>query len=178
MIIGIAGLHGAGKSFLANIMSTKLKWRVVNKRDAMKKIYKKQPPVDDLTWEEWYRVLYGKVGAFNMMVMILDELIKEKRCFPIILDSVHNTDEWRAIKYAYPESILVGVFSPKRVRSARNEQGDEELDTKRIIYWHENILGELSCLLSEVEWAFSGCDSANLQLRKCYALRDYLNKRK
>lgn len=176
MIIGLTGLHGAGKSFLANIMSTRLKWRIVNKRNVMKEIYEKQAPVDDLTWEDWYRVLYGKVGAFNVMTMIIEEFVQEKERFPIVLDAVHNTDEWRAIKYVYPESLLVGVFSPKKIRIARNDQGDAELDVKRIIYWHENVLGELSCLLSEVEWAFSGCDCSDLQLRKCHALRDYLKK--
>lgn len=108
--------------------------------------------------------------------MVLDELEKKDDGVPIVLDAVHNPDEWRVIKRACPESILAGVFFPKRVRFDRNDQGDDNLDIKRNIYWHENMLGELSCLLSEIEWAFSGCDSYDLQLRKCYALRDYLKK--
>jgi len=180
MIIGLTGLHGVGKSFLAEIMSNKLKWRLVNKRNILASMYQKANPVDELTWEEWYRKLYGKIGAFNVMSLILSKLSEKESegKMPIVLDSVHNTDEWRAIKYAYPESILVGVFSPKRVRFSRNDQGDEELDTKRIIYWHENVLGEFSCLLSEIEWAFSGCNSPGLQLRECHILKDYLEKRK
>jgi len=176
MIIGLTGLHGAGKSFLAGIMNTGLKWRLADKRNILMNMYIKQTPIDDLTWEDWYRILYGKVGAFNVMTMILGEMDKEKEGLPIVLDAVHNTDEWRAIKYVYPESILVGVFSPKRIRFARHDEGDEDLDAKRIIYWHENVLDELSCLLSEVEWAFSGCDPPDFQLLKCLALKDYLEK--
>lgn len=179
MIIGLTGFHGAGKSFLADIMRNKLKWKLINKRDVLRKMYDKHPLVDDLTWEDWYKTLYGKLGAFKVMIMILDELNKEnKQGAPVVLDAIHNTDEWRAIKYAYPESILVGIFSPKRIRLTRHNQGDGELDKKRLIYWHENVLGEFSCLLSEVEWAFSGCDPYDFQLRKCFILRDYLKERK
>lgn len=121
MFIGLTGFHGAGKSFLADIMSHKLKWKLINKRDILKEIYDKYNPADDLIWEEWYWTLYGKLGAFRVMVMVLDELEKKDDGVPIVLDAVHNPDEWRAIKRACPESILVGVFSPKRVRFDRLE---------------------------------------------------------
>lgn len=176
MFIGLTGFHGAGKSFLADIMNDKLAWKLINKRDILKEMYGKHYPADNLTWEEWYRALYGKLGAFRVMTMILDEMEKEDDGVPVVLDAVHNTDEWKAIKRICPESILVGVFSPKRVRFFRNNQGDENLDARRLVYWHDSMLGGLSCLLSEIEWAFSGCDSYDLQLRKCYAFRDYLKK--
>ena len=174
MIIGITGFHGAGKSSLAEIMSKKLDWISINKRDVLRELYGKNQPVDNLTWEEWYRVLYGKVGAFKVMCMILDDLKINQNNTPIVFDSIHNMDEWRAIKYICHDAILVGVFSPKGVRASRNSQQDEDLDAKRILYWHENVIGEFSCLLAEIEWAFSGCDTSAVQIKGCYALRDYL----
>jgi len=177
IIVGLTGFHGAGKSFLAETMRRKLGWTLVNKRDTLRKLYGKSQPADDLTWEEWYRVLYLKAGAFKVMSMILDDLKVIKSRKPIILDSIHNTDEWRAIKCTCPDALLVGVFSPKRVRSSRNNQQDEVLDAKRILYWHENVVEGLSCLLSEIEWAFSGCDTQAMQANRCYALKDYLKGR-
>jgi hypothetical protein len=177
MIVGLTGLHGAGKSFLAQIMHDKIGWEVVIKRDVLRMIYEKSDPVDGLTWEEWYRVLYAKIGAYKMMCMVIDEARISERKSIVVIDSIHNTDEWRAVKHLHSEAILVGVFSPREIRQSRNTLKDVELDVKRIIYWHENVLGEFSCLLSEVEWAFSGCNPPQSQLRKCHLLKNYLNKR-
>lgn len=177
MFVALTGLHGAGKSFLAEVMSVNLGWNMIVKRDVFKLIFEKSKASKELTWEQWYRVMYEKVGAFAIMEMILGEIGLMKSDEIMVIDSVHNVDEWRAIKCANQKSILIGVFTPREIRCSRNNPGDEELDRKRIMYYHENVLGELSCLFSEVEWSFSGCDSRKMQLERCLTLEKYLKNR-
>ena len=70
--------------------------------------------------------------------------------------------------------MLVGVFSPQVVRTKRNSPQDAVLDSKRIKYWHDHYEESSVCLLSEVEWVFTGVNSLELQKAECAEFVNYL----
>ncbi|HAV11328.1 MAG TPA: hypothetical protein DCX32_02180 [Candidatus Moranbacteria bacterium] len=178
MLIGLAGLHGAGKTNLAHLLQKRKGWNYLNKRDVLIELYKE---TGDIFFEkkfmDWYRGLYVSLGSFEVMSLIMAKSFYVDTCITVV-DAIHGLEEWKAVKKICPRAILVGVFSPKEVRRRRNDPGDDVLDKKRISYWHERLHeGYEQCLLAEVEWAFSGVVSIDIQGMECDELEAYIMKR-
>ena len=58
MLIGITGLHGAGKSYFCNTIPPKFGFKVFSKKQELARIYKAKTGRDD--WANWYRKEYEK----------------------------------------------------------------------------------------------------------------------
>lgn len=174
MIIGLVGLHGCGKSHLSRILEDEFGWINVNKRQFLERMFSKSfssPQIQESI--DWYRYMYKSYGVVKIMELVLEGIPKEGR---VILDAIHNPREWLVVKNMYPKSMLVGVFAPQKIRSRRNSSQDVVLDIKRIKYWHECDEDSIGCLMSEVEWVFTGVNSLELQRRECREFMDYLKK--
>lgn len=155
MTLVLAGLHGAGKSHFASCIAAEFGWTVCVKRDLLMLIHSHAGVCSD--WVLWYRTLYKSKGSYEVMRMILDFVPPNDR---LIIDSIHNLAEWRAIKERYPDAVIAFVIAPKAVRIARNEQEDSLLDVQRVCFWHGE---DGSCLPSESEWCFNGAASTEVQ---------------
>lgn len=176
MIIGLAGLHGCGKSHLSDILQREFGWFKANKRKLLEEMFSKNfPSSESQDSIEWYRHMYKSYGAPKLMELVLEVIPKGA---PVILDAIHNPREWSVVKNTSLTSILVGVFSPQAVRAKRNSPQDAVLDTKRIRYWHDRDEETSACLLSEVEWAFTGVNSLELQKIECAEFVSYLKDSK
>jgi hypothetical protein len=151
--LGLVGHHGAGKSQLCRIAQRELGWRVVVKRDVLKAIC---PADSRLTpgWEEWYRSEFRRQGGFQIMRDILAAIPPSTNVS--IIDSIHTEGEWAAIKTTDEAALLIGVFSPESVRKARNLGRQNYSDEVRLHSWHESRMSVVPCLLSQLDWAFSG----------------------
>lgn len=176
MILALMGLHGSGKSYFATSIEAVFKWKVYVKRDLLKVLYEQEGDVK-VDWVDWYRKLYERVGPYEVMNKIL-KLIPESKD-PIILDSIHNLAELKALRDMHANNfVLAAVVAPKLVRLSRNDQEDIELDRKRISFWHEKTLdGNISCLFSEADWVFNGCVSKETRLLEFQNFLDYLTSR-
>lgn len=173
MIVGLTGLHGAGKSYTGKLLEEVFGWKYFEKRVYLQTLFKNDQKVKpSLKWIEWHRELYLKDGSFKIMKEILGKNFPIKKV--LIVDSVHNAEEWRAVKDTDSRAILVGVFSPSPVRAMRRDQEEGVLDKKRIIHWHESNDDNIVCLLSEVEWAFSGILPRELLTNQFNFLRHHL----
>lgn len=172
MMLVFIGLHGAGKSHLAELIKREYGWLVYNKRDLLKELYNHKNSNED--WITWYRSLYDSIGPYAVMEQLL-KLIPESGD-NTILDSVHNLSEWRAIQTTYHEAILVAVISPKPIRLARNEPEDKDLDIQRVKFWHKRETTKNDCLMAEVDWAFNGAATPEMLKKEFDALLAYLNK--
>src|ERR1035437_1700577 len=115
--VGLVGHHGAGKSHLCRIAQRELGWRVIVKREVLRDIC---PAYARLTpgWEDWYRSEYRRKGGCQMMKDILAATAPSRNIS--IIDSIHNEDEWAAVKTTDEAALLVGVFSPEIIRKERN----------------------------------------------------------
>lgn len=164
MLIGITGLHGAGKSFFCNTIPPKFGFKVFSKKKELAKIYKIKTGRDD--WENWYRKEYEKDPTKITEFMLLGINQKDN----VILDAVHSPIEWHIIKENFPNAELVEVISPDWVRSKRITSLEMEKDKKRIKYWHS----ENGCLLSEVMWSFNGAASEKLNEQSFKELIEYI----
>lgn len=172
MIIGLVGLHGCGKSNLSSIFEKEFGWINANKRKILENMFSKNfASPESHESIEWYRYMYKSYGAPKLMELILEIIPKEAH---IILDAIHNPREWSVVKNIFPVSMLVGVFSPQAVRAKRNSPQDAVLDSKRIKYWHNHDEESSICLLSEVEWVFTGVNSLELQKAECAEFVNYL----
>ncbi len=172
MIIGLAGLHGCGKSHLSGILEREFGWVNINKRRLLEEMFSKNfSSPESQESIEWYRHMYKSYGAPKLMELILEAIPKG---VPVILDAIHNSREWSIVKNTSPSSMLVGVFSPQTVRVKRNSPQDVVLDIKRIKYWHDHDEESSTCLLSEVEWVFTGINSVELQKAECAEFVNYL----
>lgn len=168
MIIGVTGLHGSGKSFLFKKLSDLMSVPYFYKRDALKSMANTQ------NWTKWYREKYKQLGVYQFTKLILEFIPTDS---PIVLyDTVHNPNEWAAIKDIDPNAILVGVFSPLSIRRSRNDKQDTTLDKKRVRYWHEPNKNKIACLTSEIQWAFSGCEEEPFLTNSIESFKDYIEK--
>ncbi|MDD5639664.1 MAG: hypothetical protein PHR47_02560 [Candidatus Pacebacteria bacterium] len=168
MIIGLTGLHGCGKSHIANILEKEFNCYLIDKRKSLEKYFSKQFfSVDSQESIEWYRSIYKEYGPATLINLLIEHIPNDKAT---IIDAIHNPIEWNTIKEKFPSSLLVGVFSPHIIRIARNNPQDILLDIKRINYWH----CDNQCLLSSIEWAFTGLASASFQKKECEVLMHYL----
>ncbi len=156
MILVFAGLHGAGKSHLASYIAAEFNWMACIKRDLLKLLHDCEC-ADATDWVSWYRALYASEGPYHVMRKLLNLLPLNDR---LILDSVHNLAEWKAIKERHPGAVLASVIAPKAVRIVRNEPEDESLDVQRIHFWHGN---DGSCLIAESDWCFNGAAPTEAQ---------------
>lgn len=177
MIIGLVGLHGSGKSHLSRILEDEFGWINVNKRQLLERMFSmsfSSPEIQESI--DWYHYMYKSYGVVKIMELVLEGIPKEGR---VILDAIHNPREWLVVKNMFPKSMLVGVFVPQLIRSKRNSPQDVILDKKRIRYWHECSEDSSSdCLMSEIEWVFTGVNSLELQRRECQEFMDYLKEYK
>lgn len=148
-ILALTGLHGSGKSHLSKLVSMRFGWRVLVKRDLLRQIHAQIGFTEQ--WEDWYRRQYATVGAINLTAQFVDLLPHGD----VILDAVHNLDEWRIIKSLRPSSVLAAVIAPASVRAMRNHGEDPTLDVRRVGYWHATEQ-EPGCLMSECDWCFNG----------------------
>lgn len=173
MIIGLTGLHGAGKSYIGKLLEEVLGWEHFKKREYLQKLYhssekRRSPP----NWLEWQSKLYLKKGSFKVMQEILAKDIPTQQV--LVVDAVHNAEEWRAVRAIESRAILIGVFSPSSIRAIRRDPEEELLDKKRIAHWHESNDDDIVCLLSHVEWAFTGTMPRELLVDQCKLLHHCL----
>lgn len=172
MIMGLVGLHGCGKSHLSDILERDFGWVNTNKRRVLEGMFsKKFSSPESQESVEWYRHMYKSYGVSKLMWLILEALPKSPL---VILDAIHNPREWSVVKNTFPAAMLAGVFSPQNVRAKRNSPQDAVLDIKRIKYWHDHGEESSECLLSRVEWVFTGVNSLELQKAECEELMNYL----
>lgn len=179
MIIGLTGLHGAGKSYTGQLLEEVLGWKYFEKRAYLQALYENDQKVNSLlSWFEWHRKLYSTKGSLKVMQEILEKNFPMQKV--LVIDAVHNAEEWRAIKDTDSRAILVGVFSPSPVRAIRRSPEEYLLDRKRITHWHEssNNNDDIICLLSEVEWAFTGMLPRDFLINQCKLLHSHLRETK
>lgn len=177
-IMGLCGLHGCGKSHIAKRIKGLLGYEIINKRTYLQlshQRYKLDPSDED--WESWYRDLYRERGARDVMRMILDEysLRNQGANGLVVVDAVHNIEEWKLIKETY-HAILVLVASPQRVRYQRHPKSPHHtatLDQRRVRYGHADADIDF-CLFAQAEWAFSGVMSHKLLDLSINALGQWL----
>lgn len=171
MILVFTGLHGAGKSHLGELIRAEYGWSVYNKRDLLRELHGCKGY--DKDWVTWYRALYSSIGPYAVMNKLLRIIPESGNC--LIIDSIHNLAEWRAIRAKYHKAILAAVISPKTTRLARNGHEDKELDIQRIKFWHEHDnVAEDGCLMAEAQWAFNGAATSEAQRTEFEALLAYL----
>ena len=156
MMLVLTGLHGSGKSYLSSLISAKFGWEVCVKRELLRLLHAQDGK--DKDWVAWYRELYADVGPYEVTKRLMALVPSGNR---LILDSVHNHTEWKAISEARKDSILATVIAPRRVRVARNGPEDPGLDTRRIGFWHDSE-DHQACLASECEWSFNGAAAPKL----------------
>lgn len=152
MLIGITGLHGAGKSYFCNTIPTKFGFKVFSKKQELERIYRTKTGKSD--WTNWYRKEYEK-DAQRITEFILMGIKKEEN---VIFDAVHSPVEWHIIKKQFPNAELIEIVTPELIRLQRVQSEDIKKDLKRIEHWHSNN----GCLLSEVSWSFNGAASKDL----------------
>ncbi|MBI5449270.1 hypothetical protein HY948_03045 [Candidatus Gottesmanbacteria bacterium] len=167
MIIGLAGLHGAGKSTIAALLHDLFGWKIVDKMSFLHSLYENSG--SGLSWEEWRGEKYRKEGAYKIMGLVLGMVQSPTEI--LVIDSVHNRAEWLAIRETDPNALLIGVFAPATLRKKRKGL-ITEADKRRTDYWHET-----GCLLACIEWTITGTGSTRLQSSECRALARYLKTR-
>ncbi len=171
MIIGLTGFHSCGKSVLADFLVQRFGWRRVVKRLLLKEW--SGAGEDESLWTAWYRDLYQKMDSREIMHHLLGQIKYDPLAREVILlDAVHSHGEWQAIKEADPTSLLVGIFIPQSIRLQRSSQEDLTLDAKRKRFWHSD--NGQNCLLSEIEWSFSGTAGDALRALEAQGLFDHL----
>jgi len=166
MMLALSGLHGSGKSHLSALIASGFGWDICVKRDLLKLLHISENITGD--WVVWYRTLYAAEGAYEVTRKLMGFVPARDR---IILDSVHNLTEWRAVRSLRPDAILASVIAPKAVRAARNGSEDPGLDIQRILFWHGDK-ESASCLAAESEWCFNGAASAEVQRTEFEAFLD------
>lgn len=155
-LIGLTGLHRAGKSFFRDSgIPERHGYAVVNKKDLVTKLCKKsfaeegrdfEQVVDrellkqgfslDCSQEDRAKVVwavcnswYGqqmKSQAVNITKQIVDTA-REEYGDKVILDAVHNNLEWHIIHEYVPESALLLFDTPKHIRDSR--PGEDSVQT-------------------------------------------------
>ena len=170
MIVALVGRHGAGKSHLARLMGT-CGWDVRLKQVYLEQLHRASGDKGNLI--TWYRGHYKDKGPRKVMTELLSTGLTESTPRPVVIDSLHNLEEWRALKERYESAVLVSVVAPRAVRGTRNSEADVELDIARIGYWHEGSPG--SCLMAEVEWTFQGTVPDAAHVSNVYMFSQWLS---
>lgn len=155
-MLALAGLRGAGKSFISRILVEEFGWTRIYKHDMLRKLHERS---DDLgNWEHWYLQQYRERGVSAVTEDILQVL---PQTTPLVLDAVHNPIEWHTIKSRVLESRLFLVVASREVRERRRGPNQDEANRTRLSYWHEQK-GSSSCLAAEVDWTLNGAASIEL----------------
>lgn len=165
MLIGITGLHGAGKSYFCDTIPSEFGFKVFSKKKQLQNIYKLKTGRDD--WKEWYRSEYQKDPRKITEFMLL--WINDKEDF--VIDAIHSPVEWGIIKEKFPNAQLAEIVTPKPIRKKRIDKLDMEKDTSRIAHWHDN-----GCLLSEVDWTFNGAASKEINEKSFKEFIEYIKE--
>lgn len=169
--IALCGLHGAGKSFLAQKINSLQKWKVIEKRAALKQLHRQHFSdfgTYDPDWDSWYKSIYKKTDSATILNRILSSFALNDTDQFIIIDSVHTIDEWSVLQERDPRSKLLLVCAPEAVRHSRMDE-PPEMDDRRAHYWHRDT----SCLMRYVDWAITSTVSEDLFLRQCDAFIQY-----
>ena len=173
MIIALTGLHSAGKSYFTNNIPEKYGFKVYSKKKIIEQMCKEEANRDD--WNEWHKEEFEK-NPEKITLKILSRLPLGEN---IVLDSVHSNLEWDIIHNYYPDSILtfMACFESDRQQRWKREVNLEELDKKRIGFWHNSNVDNI-CLLTKVSWAFNGSASLEQNEKSFAELIDYIQKTK
>lgn len=168
--IGLCGLHGAGKTYLASRLHELAGWPVLDKRAILQRLFQNgwfRRSADEV-WEAWYRSIYERFGSGVMMMKAVECAGMTESI--VIVDAVHTPDEWRALQACAPHSVLVGVWTPSAIRELRRDE-PPEMDVRRIHFWHQKD----TCLMSMTEWAFPGALTSESFERLCQAFISYVS---
>jgi len=168
--VGLCGLHGAGKSYIAARLRELGGWTVLDKRLELKRLYENGwfRRSKDESWEAWYRSTYERFGSGSVMLKVL-ESIRISTVSVVVVDAIHTPDEWRSLQGYAPESVLAGVWAPQAIRDVRRDE-PSEMDARRVHFRHNNNV----CLMSTVEWAFPGSLPGELLDRLCQEFITYV----
>jgi hypothetical protein len=162
-VIAFTGLHGVGKTFLAEVLAEKLGASYVNKRDVLRVIHSSLRTSDGSDYVSWYRELYLSHGGFYVMSLVVAYLENTLgKDAVVMLDSVHNKEEIRFLKERC-SVLLVLVTSPKGLKAQRLliRDGESMCDHVRIDSAHDIESGRVvSCLYAESDWSFCNTDSS------------------
>jgi hypothetical protein len=115
MLVGLAGLHSAGKSHITRLLTAELGWYVLEKRKLLQDAYLSSNHPDDM-----HRITYGNRGAYiaiQPIIPVIAHAFTQHKV--VVLDAVHNADEWRKLRKEFPDSLLVAVITPRKVRFQR-----------------------------------------------------------
>lgn len=126
MLVGITGLHGAGKSYFCNTIPPKFGFKVFSKKQELAKIYKNKTGRDD--WINWYRREYEK-DPKKVTEFILLGVNKSEN---VIFDAVHSPLEWQIIKDNFPNTELIEIVTPESIRLQRINTMDIAKDKKEL----------------------------------------------
>ena len=170
-ILGITGLHAAGKSYMLERIPKEFGFKVYNKKEVIADICE-MITGDREQWSQWYKKEFNDNPA-KMTFRILSRLQGDK----VILDAVHSHREWQLIKQVSPEALLLNVTTPQLVRDTREDPGDKIKNIQRLKYWHSVYGDTFGCLLSEVDWSFNGAASLENQRQNFAALVKFINGR-
>ena len=171
ILLGITGLHAAGKSYMLQHVPQEFGFKVYNKKEIIADICEQMTGTRD-NWGEWYKKEFNS-DPYKMTFRIISRL-EGKR---VILDAVHSHKEWQIIKQLAPNALLMNVTTPQCIRDTREEPDDKIKNIQRIKYWH-NIYGEhMGCLLSEVDWSFNGATPLETQKETFRQLMYFINSR-
>lgn len=170
-ILGITGLHAAGKSYMLERIPKEFGFTVYNKKEVIADICEMITGVRE-QWSDWYKKEFNDNPA-KMTFRILSRLQSDK----VILDAVHSHKEWQLIKQVSPSALLLNVTTPQIVRDTREEPEDKIKNIQRIKYWHSVYGDTFGCLLSEVDWSFNGAAPLENQRQNFRELVKFINGR-
>lgn len=170
--VGICGLHGAGKTYIAKHLHTDTGWPLIDKRTSLRRLYNEGwfRHHEGESWESWHRSVYELVGSKPLILKVLEIVEKGGGGKIVIIDSIHAPEEWNVIHSLHPESILIGVSAPESIRRLRMDELPE-MDARRIRFWHNGG----ACLMAEAEWAFPGILSTESLDILCREFINYVN---
>lgn len=169
LLIGMTGLHAAGKThFTDRVVDSD--FVIVNKKNVIRDLSKRDGEKNPRLW---YRKQVAKHGMDYVTTLIYNELPKNTN---VVLDAIHNPDEWNAIKRLESDAVLLYVVTPASIRDEREDAGDKEKNTVRLKYWHGSEKSD--CLLSKADWSINGAEPIELQKQSFNYLKQYCIKNK
>ena len=170
-ILGITGLHAAGKSYMLQRIPQKFGFTVYNKKEIIADLCEHETGSKE-NWGEWYKKEFNAEPE-SITFKILNRVQGDK----VILDAIHSNREWNIIKQIQPGALLLNVTTPQCVRDLREEPGDKIKNIQRIKYWHSVYGDTFGCLLSQVDWSFNGAASLATNTANFAELVKFINAR-
>lgn len=154
LTLALTGLHGCGKSSVRSLLQSEHGFRVLDKRAELLKIHEQentqQPYLD------WYRTLYAVQGGAVVMEMVWSRFVQRQGTtaedLRVVVDSIHNVDEWSCLRKLEPAARLVYVVTSAHLRAARTSTTHLRLDHNRIQYSHRFANHDgLECLFAKAD---------------------------